>query len=71
MRRWWAYFTSTAFKINAVLLLPGTSGDRNAMNDLIGSGNAFDPAKHFIITPDPLKTPSSATALRDFKAGFC
>ncbi len=46
--------TLNASRSNAILLLPGTSGDRNSMNDLIGSGNAFDPTKHFIITPDPL-----------------
>jgi homoserine O-acetyltransferase len=46
--------TLNASRSNAVLLLPGTSGDRTSMNDLIGSGNAFDPDKHFIITPDPL-----------------
>lgn len=64
--------TLNASRSNAILLLPGTSGDRNSMNDLIGPGNAFDPGKHFIITPDPLgggcSVSPAVTARHEFPA---
>lgn len=46
--------TLNAERSNAILLLPGTSGDHTSSNEFIGPGNAFDPAKYFIITPDPI-----------------
>lgn len=34
---------------NAVLLLPGTTNTRHSADGYIGSGNAFDPDRHFVI----------------------
>jgi homoserine O-acetyltransferase/O-succinyltransferase len=37
---------------NAILLLPSLMADRHRHDSLIGSGLAFDPARHFIIAAD-------------------
>lgn len=39
---------------NAILLVPGTSGNRLAYTSYIGPGKAFDPERFFIIGADPI-----------------
>ena len=39
---------------NAVLLTPGTSGDRNGYRPYIGAGNIFDTGRYFVIAVDGL-----------------
>jgi len=45
---------------NAVLLLPGTTNSRHSADGYIGPGNAFDPAKHFIIAFEAVGSGSSS-----------
>jgi homoserine O-acetyltransferase len=39
---------------NAVLLLPGTTGNRHAFDSVIGPGKTFDTEKNFVITVDTI-----------------
>ncbi len=39
---------------NAILLMPGATGDRHAFDPLIGPGKMFDTDRYFVITIDPV-----------------
>src|SRR6266568_6581904 len=39
---------------NAILLMPGATGDRHAFDPLIGPGKTYDTDRYFIITIDPV-----------------
>jgi homoserine O-acetyltransferase len=41
-------------KDNAILLLPGTSGNRHGYDAHIGPGKTFDTDKYFVIGADPI-----------------
>lgn len=46
--------TLSPAKDNAILLVPGASGDRHAFDAAIGPGKTFDTDKYYVITADPL-----------------
>ena len=39
---------------NAILLMPGATGDRHAFDPLIGPGKMFDTDRYFVIAVDPV-----------------
>lgn len=43
-----------AAKNNAILLVPGTNGNRHSYDFHIGSGKTFDTDKYFVIGADPI-----------------
>ena len=53
--------TLSAAKDNAILLVPGTSGNRHGYDAHIGPGKTFDTDKYFVIGADPIRggTPQS------------
>lgn len=46
--------TLNATKSNAILLVPGTSGNRHSYDAHIGPGKTFDTDKYFVIGADPI-----------------
>ncbi len=46
--------TLNATKSNAILLVPGTSGNRHAYDAHIGPGKTFDTGRYFVIAADPI-----------------
>ncbi len=46
--------TLNAAKSNAILLVPGTSGNRHSYDAHIGPGKTFDTGKYFVIAADPI-----------------
>ena len=46
--------TLNAAKSNAILLVPGTSGNRHSYDAHIGAGKTFDTDKYFVIGADPI-----------------
>ena len=46
--------TPNADKSNAILLVPGTSGNRHAYDAHIGPGKTYDTDKYFVISADPI-----------------
>jgi homoserine O-acetyltransferase len=46
---------------NAILLMPGATGDRHAFDPLIGPGKMFDTDHYFVITIDPIGGGESAS----------
>jgi len=46
--------TLNAAKSNAILLVPGTSGNRHSYDTHIGPGKTFDTDKYFVIGADPI-----------------
>jgi homoserine O-acetyltransferase len=46
--------TLNADKTNAILLLPGTSGNRHSYDAHIGRGKTFDTEKYFVVGADPI-----------------
>lgn len=53
--------TLSPTKDNAILLMPGATGDRHAFDPLIGPGKTFDTDRYFVITIDPLGGGESAS----------
>jgi homoserine O-acetyltransferase len=49
-----------AARDNAILLAPGTANTRHSADGYIGSGNALDPARHFIIAVDAIGAGTSS-----------
>lgn len=45
---------------NALLLLPGTTNTRHSADGYIGSGNAFDPDRHFVIAFEAIGSGTSS-----------
>ena len=46
---------------NAILLMPGATGDRHAFDALVGPGKMFDTDRYFVITIDPVGGGESAS----------
>jgi homoserine O-acetyltransferase/O-succinyltransferase len=53
--------TLNAAKSNAILLVPGTSGNRHSYDAHIGPGKTFDTDKYFVIGADPIGGGSSSS----------
>ena len=53
--------TLSPAKDNAILLMPGATGDRHAFDELIGPGKMFDTDRYFVITIDPVGGGESAS----------
>jgi homoserine O-acetyltransferase len=53
--------TLSPAKDNAILLMPGATGDRHAFDALIGPGKTFDTDRYFVITIDPVGGGESAS----------
>ena len=59
-----------AAKSNAILLVPGTSGNRHSYDAHIGPGKTFDTDKYFVIGADPIGGGTSSQPKDGLGTGF-
>jgi homoserine O-acetyltransferase len=62
--------TLNAARDNAVLLAPGTANTRHSADGYIGTGNALDPSRHFIIAVDAIGAGTSSSPLDGLGEAF-
>jgi homoserine O-acetyltransferase/O-succinyltransferase len=62
--------TLNAAKTNAILLVPGTSGNRHSYDAHIGSGKTFDTDRYFVIGADPIGGGTSSQPKDGLAAAF-
>ena len=62
--------TLNADRSNAILLVPGTSGNRHAYDAHIGPGKTFDTDKYFVIGADPIGGGTSSSPRDGLGTGF-
>ncbi|WP_421954533.1 alpha/beta fold hydrolase [Polaromonas sp.] len=64
------YGELNAARDNMLLVLPGTANTRHSADGYIGSGKAFDPGQHFVVTVDAIGAGTSSKPSDGLRGNF-